>query len=398
MMLGVTAEQIAGWDAEPSSLTGSLGYLFNRPEPRAVFAQFIEGLLAELPKKNGWTLSERAGHVTADRMQWLLNGSVWDADRLRDAVRDYVITYLGCKDASLVIDDTQAQKMGTKSVGVAFQHCGLTGDVRNCQTMVMLTYATAAGHAFIDRRLSLPEEWTNDRDRCREAGVPDEIAFATKPELAITMLERARAAHVPFSWVLADAGYGRDPQLRAWCHGHAVPYVFGVPVDLPIDGPPGKPRQPAVKRADDLLHYAKVRDQWERRSCGDGAKGERLYDWSAFAVQVKMAGFFGSAHRDVVAVLLTVMVTTIGIAGLWLLPPALSPRLLMRLVWLAAISVLAVVMAVFTPYVLRTESMWQAAAWLVMLAATVTGIAALIRAELLLRRLERQRDPDVPGT
>jgi SRSO17 transposase len=212
---------------------------------------------------------------------------VWDADLLRDAVRDYVITRLGDQDASLVIDDTQAQKKGTKSVGVAFEHCGLTGDVRNCQTMVMLTYATAAGHAFIDRRLYLPEEWTNDRERCREAGVPDEIAFATKPELAIAMLEQARAAHVLFSWVLADAGYGRDPQLRAWCHRRKVPYVFGVPVDLPVDGPPGKPRQPAVKRADDLLHYAKTRDQWERRSCGDGAKGERLYDWTAFAVQVK---------------------------------------------------------------------------------------------------------------
>lgn len=98
MMLGVTAEQIAEWDAELSALTGSLGYLFNRPEPRVVFAQFIEGLLAKLPKKNGWTLSERAGHVTADRMQWLPNGSVWDADRLRDAVRDYVITHLGDQD------------------------------------------------------------------------------------------------------------------------------------------------------------------------------------------------------------------------------------------------------------------------------------------------------------
>ncbi|WUS52607.1 transposase [Streptomyces mirabilis] len=137
--------------------------------------------MAELPKKNGWTLSERTGHVTADRMQWLLNGSVWDADRLRDAVRGYVITHLGCEDASLVIDHTQAQKKGTKSVGVAFQHCGLTGDVRNCQTMVMLTYATADGHAFIDRHLYLPEEWTNDRRRCREAGVPDEIVFATSP-------------------------------------------------------------------------------------------------------------------------------------------------------------------------------------------------------------------------
>ncbi|WP_406160419.1 WYL domain-containing protein [Streptomyces canus] len=106
-----------------------------------MFAQFIEALLAELPKKNGWTLSERAGHVGADLMQWLLNGSAWRADSLRDAVREYVVEHLGDPDASLVIDDTRAQKKGTKSVGAAFQHCGLTGGVRNCQAMVMLTYA-----------------------------------------------------------------------------------------------------------------------------------------------------------------------------------------------------------------------------------------------------------------
>jgi len=122
MMLDVTAELIAEWHDELARLTGLLGSLFNRPEPRVVFAQFIEGLLAELSKKNGWTLSERAGHATADRMQWLLNGSVWDADQLRDKVRDYVVEHLGDADASLVIDDTQAQKKGTKSVGVAFQH------------------------------------------------------------------------------------------------------------------------------------------------------------------------------------------------------------------------------------------------------------------------------------
>ncbi|MEU8691944.1 transposase [Streptomyces sp. NPDC048665] len=208
----MTAEQIAGWDAELAALTGSLGYLFNRPEPRVVFAQFVEGLLAELPKKNGWTLSERAGHVTADRMQWLLNGSVWSADALRDAVREYVVAGLGDQDVVLILDDTQAQKKGTKSVGVAFQHLGLTGDVRNCQTMVMLTDATAAGHAFIDRRLYLPEEWTNDRERCREAGVPDEIIFATKPELAISMLESYGADSTkPAPWsVTTDAAETRS--------------------------------------------------------------------------------------------------------------------------------------------------------------------------------------------
>ncbi|MFC5674950.1 transposase [Streptomyces incanus] len=127
----MAAEQIAGWDAELTALKGSLGRLFNRPEPRVVFAQYVEGLLAELPKKNGWTLSERAGHVTPDRMQWLLNGSVWDADLLRDAVRDYVVQDLGDRDASLVIDDTQAQKKSTKPVGVVFQHgCGfLSGKI-----------------------------------------------------------------------------------------------------------------------------------------------------------------------------------------------------------------------------------------------------------------------------
>ncbi|MCX4428509.1 IS701 family transposase [Streptomyces mirabilis] len=232
----MTAELIAEWHDELARLTGSLGNLFNRPEPRVVFAQFVEGLLAELPKKNGWTLSERAGHATGDRMRWLLDGSVWDADQLRDEVRDYVVEHLGDADASLVIDDTQAQKKGTKSVGVAFQHCGLTGGVRNCQTMVMLTCATAAGHALIDRRLYLPEEWTSDRERCRAAGIPDETAFATRPGLAIAMLDRALAAQVPFTWVLADSGYGRDPQLRL------VPHPGGaLRTGRPGRSPAGRP-------------------------------------------------------------------------------------------------------------------------------------------------------------
>ncbi|MFI6725990.1 hypothetical protein [Streptomyces atratus] len=95
------------------------------------------------------------------------------------------------------------------------------------------------------------------------------------------MLGHALAADAPFSWCRRMPGYGRDPQLRAWRPDHAVPYVFGVPVDLPLDGPPGKPRQPVVKHADDLLRYAKTCDQWERRSLGDGAKGGRIYSSNA---------------------------------------------------------------------------------------------------------------------
>jgi SRSO17 transposase len=224
--------------------------------------------------------------LPADSGQKFLGEASWDAEALLAELRAYVAGQLGDPRSTLVLDDTQAQKKGTRSVGVAHQHCGVTGDVRNCQVMVMLTYASQLGHTFIDRRLYLPESWTQDRQRCREAGVPDEATFATKPQLATAMLERALADGVLFSWVVADSGYGRDPHLRAYLHRERLPYVLAVAVDLPLDGPPGKPGQPAVKRADHLLHYANSRDQWERRSCGEGSKGQRYYDWTAFQAAV----------------------------------------------------------------------------------------------------------------
>lgn len=298
MMHGVTAERIAGWGQALDELTASMGDLFNRPEPRVVFSQFVEGLLAEVPRKNGWTLAERAGHVRPDRMQWLLNGAVWDAEELRERVRDYVVEHLGDPEATLVLDDTQVQKKGTKSVGVARQHCGVTGDVRNCQVMVMLTYAAATGHAFLDRRLYLPESWTGDRERCRQADIPGQVGFATKPELGRRMLQGALADKVPFGWVAADADYGKDPKLRAFCHDNRLSYALAVPVCLPLSGPSDRPRQPKVTRAGDLLHYAHTRGRWERRSQGEGSKGQRYYDWTCFEVAVTgQAPADGFAHH-----------------------------------------------------------------------------------------------------
>lgn len=286
MLVDVTEEHLAVWAEELAALTEGLGDLFARPEPREVFADLVDGLLAGLGRVNGWTLSARAGHATPDRVRKFLNAASWSADELRDRVREYALAGIGDPEATLVLDDTQVQKKGTRSVGVARQHCGLTKDVRNCQVMVMLTYAAPGGHTFIDRALNLPESWTADRDRCRAAGVPDEVAFATKPQLGLRMLEDALAVGVPFSWVAADSGYGRDPQLRAWLHTRCLRYVLAVPVDLPVDGPPGKPRQPKVAKAGDLRHYAVSRDRWERRSCGEGSKGQRFYDWTSFEVEV----------------------------------------------------------------------------------------------------------------
>jgi SRSO17 transposase len=277
----ISYDQLAGWEADLRLLTGRVAdSLFTRPEPRATFTDLVRGLLADVPRKNSWQLAEQVGHGSAHRLEWLLGGAKWDADALRDRVRDYVVATLGAEDGVLIADDTQVIKKGVKSVGVARQYCGLTGQTENCQVMPMLSYASGRGHAFIDRALYLPRCWTDDPQRCAQAGVPAERGFATKPQLVIEMLDRALAAGVPFRYFAADAGYGRDPALRARCHAAAVAYVLAVPVDLPLVAPGGGTTRP------DRTLATVPKTVWERRSCGEGTKGARYYDWAAVAVTV----------------------------------------------------------------------------------------------------------------
>lgn len=240
MLMDVSTEHVEGWAEELAALAGGLGHLFARPEPREVFADLVEGLLSDLGRKNGWTMAGRAGHATPHRIQKFLGEASWSAEGLLVEVQAYVARELGDPGATLVLDDTQVIKKGDKSVGVAHQHYGTTGDVRNCQVMVMLTYAAERGHTFCDRRLYLPQSRTKDRERCRAAGVPDEVAFATKPQLGLAMLQAAVADGLPFSWVAADADYGKDPALRSWLQEQRIRYVLAVPVTLPVQGPPGK--------------------------------------------------------------------------------------------------------------------------------------------------------------
>jgi SRSO17 transposase len=291
MVMAVTVEDVAGWDADLRALTDGLGGLFQRPEPRRVFADFVRALMADVPKKNSWGLAEHAGYATARPFEHLLDGAVWDVDALRDAVRDYVVEHLGSEDAALVADDTSVIKKGARSVGVAPQYCGLTGQTENCQVMPMLSYATETGHAFIDRELYLPAVWIEDPARCKDAGVPAPRGFATKPRLVTEMLARALHAGVPFRWFAADSGYGRDPDLRAFCHEHAVAYVLAVPCDLPLAGVRGGATRPdKVLRAGGHI--------WERRSAGSGTKGRRTYDWAVRTVTVKdQAPAHGYAHH-----------------------------------------------------------------------------------------------------
>lgn len=164
---------------------------FARSEPRRRVGKFVRGLLADLPRKNCWTIAEWAGEPTPDGMQHLLERAKWDADAVRDDLREYVVDHLGAKQAVLVVDETGDVKKGNATVGVQRQYTGTAGRIENSQVAVYPVHATPRGHAAVDRELYLPRIWTDDPERCREAVLdPDEVRFATKTQLAAAMLER----------------------------------------------------------------------------------------------------------------------------------------------------------------------------------------------------------------
>jgi SRSO17 transposase len=252
---------------------GRVAGRFARVDLRRRAKAFVVGLLADLPRKNCWTIAEHAGNPNPDGMQHLLSRAVWDHDAVRDDVRAYVVEHLGDPGAVLVVDETGDLKKGTTTVGVQRQYTGTAGRIENAQVAVYLVYASQAGHAVIDRELYLPRSWTSDPDRLQAAGVPDEVGFATKPALAQAMIGRALDAGVPAAWVAGDEVYGANPRLRAALEARGVGYVLAVACDhhVPFGG--------ATYRADALLGQVPAR-AWQQISCGKGAKGHRYYDWA----------------------------------------------------------------------------------------------------------------------
>ena len=213
----------ARWQAGLEELLGRVAGRFPRVEPRRHARALVLGLLADLPWKNCWTIAEHAGQATPDGLQHLLAGAAWDEHAVRDDVRDSLVEHLADPEAVLVVDETGDLKKGARTVGVQRQDTGTAGKVDNAQVAVYLAYATGAGHGVIDRELDLPQGWIDDPARCRAAGVPDQVGFATKPELARQMLDRALEAGVPAGWVTADEVYGGDPALRGWLEGRQLP-------------------------------------------------------------------------------------------------------------------------------------------------------------------------------
>ena len=228
------------WQSGFDELMERIAGRFGRVEPRRRIRLFVLGLLAGLPRVNCWTIAEHAGEASPDGMQHLLARASWDADSVRDDLRTYVVDHFGDPDAVLVVDETGDLKKGTHTVGVQRQYTGTAGRIEYAQVCVYQVYAAERGHAFIDRALYLPKSWTTDADRCRAAGVPGDVKFATKPALATEMITRALDAGVPAAWVAGDEVYGSDSKLRAGLHERAIGYVLAVASDHQITTHAGK--------------------------------------------------------------------------------------------------------------------------------------------------------------
>ena len=264
------------WASSLRDVKARMRVLFTQERVAASANLFLDGLLGEERRKTGWMRAEAAGDPGPWRQQAILGRGRWDADALRDIVREYVVEQLATDDAVLVIDETGFLKQGKASCGVARQYTGSAGKITNCQIGVFVAYVSTHGHAFIDRALYLPKSWTGDPAKLSATHVPEAVGFATKPALAVEMIRRALAVDVPFSWVAADAVYGVgdvEGALRRACKG----YVLGVKSDHYFGS---WARTPMVAGKAEEIAHALAPDAWRRLSAGEGTKGARLHDWA----------------------------------------------------------------------------------------------------------------------
>lgn len=277
MTVAAWSGSLLEWKEQLSALKARLFPVFRRKELKETASAFLDGLLSSVARKTGWLMAEQAGLDRPYRMQSLLGRSHWNADHLRDEIRAYVIAALGDLDGVLVVDETGFVKKGNHSVGVARQYSGTAGRIENCQVGVFLAYASRFGQALIDRRLYVPEAWAKDAARCAKTHVPKTISFATKPEIARDLLAAALDAKAPCAFVLADAAYGSDSQLRRMLEERHQAYVLAVRSNHCLrfwtdDG--------LLQTDPEALALSLSSEAWTVHAAGEGTKGLRLYDWA----------------------------------------------------------------------------------------------------------------------
>ncbi len=272
---------INAWQEELDRLIVRIGPRFARSEARQRARDYLQGLLSPAERKNAWQLAEMLGEQSPYGLQQFLYRAVWDADAVRDDLRRYAVEQLGDGEAVLIVDETGFLKKGTHSAGVQRQYSGTAGRIENCQIGVFLAYATHKGTALIDRALYLPKSWTDDRTRCRQAGISDDVPFATKPEMALAMLQHAATAGVPFGWVTGDSIYGDYRAIRLWLETIPKRYVLAVSAKeyVTIGW--------EQVRVSEMVQRLPA-DGWVRLSAGDGAKGPRLYDWQLVSLNAPL--------------------------------------------------------------------------------------------------------------
>jgi SRSO17 transposase len=261
-----------------NELMECLAGCFVRVEPRRQARKYVTGLISDLPRKNCWALAEQAGDVTPDKMQRLLERAAWDADEAMRAVREFVVARLGDRaDAVLVLDESGQEKAGEHTAGVKRQYLGCAGRVANGINVVYASYAAPAGHAVIAARLYVPKDWAGDRDRCRAAGIPDDLEFATKPQLAAEIVKELFTEGRCPPWATGDEVYGRDTRLRQVLEDSRTGYVLKVPCSFRVTLPTGQ-----KARADHAARLVPA-SAWQTASAGHGSKGERDYGWAWLA-------------------------------------------------------------------------------------------------------------------
>ena len=272
----VTERDVRRWSRELNRVAGRIGPRFARPELRARAPAYLRGLVADVERKNGWQLAEFAGEGTPTNLQHFLGRARWDADAVRDDLVRYVADRLGEPDGVLIVDETGFLKKGGKSAGVGRMYSGTAGRIENCQIGVFCGYRSSKGQALVDRTLYLPKDWADDRPRRRAARIPEEIEFATKPELARRMITRTLEAGLPARWVTADEIYGSDWRFRDLLERRRLGYVVAISRQAHFY------HKGLRTRVDE--HAAEFgRRMWKRLSCGTGTKGERVYEWAAIS-------------------------------------------------------------------------------------------------------------------
>jgi SRSO17 transposase len=295
----MTIEELEAWQDEFEQFHARFADLFERSESREQAKKYLRGLLAQADRKNSWQVAEAVGDRIPDRMQRLLYRVPWDAEAARDRLQQFVIETLGSQAGIGVVDETSFLKKGTHSVGVARQYLGAAGKLENGQVATVLSYASKGGHVFLDRRLYLPEEeWVWDRARRREAHIPEDVRFETKPEQARVMLRHAWEQGVPMQWVTGDEVYGDSPRLREMIQEHGKHYVLAVSantrvwterpeVQEPQEHTGGRPRRarrlaqgaPSARMVSEVV-ASWPSSAWKRLAVVEGEKGPIEYHWA----------------------------------------------------------------------------------------------------------------------